>query len=148
MYDLSNLSPPDGARRKRMRRGRGIAAGKGKTCGRGHKGQNSRSGGGVPAGFEGGQMPLIRRIPKRGFKNPFRKEYALVKVCELSRFEDGSVIDAQLLLDQGLIRKLPKHGLKVLGNGEIKVALTVKANKFTNSAKEKLTAAGGKVEEI
>lgn len=145
---LHELKPAKGAVRAKKRLGRGTATGQGKTSGRGQKGQWSRSGGGVRVGFEGGQMPLARRLPKRGFTNIFKKEYSVVNVETLNRFEAGTVITAELLKQNKVISKIEKDGLKVLGNGELNVALTVKAQKFTGSAKEKIVNAGGTVEEI
>ena len=144
---LYDLHPAEGSRTAPKRVGRGAGSGLGKTSGRGHKGQKARSGGGVRPGFEGGQMPLIRRIPKRGFHNPFSKQYAIVNVEDLAAFEAGSVVDFAALKAAGLVNK-EFDGLKVLGNGELSVALTVKAAKFTQSAREKIEAAGGKAEEI
>lgn len=144
---LNELSPAPGSTHRSIRVGRGIGSGKGKTSGRGHKGQNSRSGGGVRPGFEGGQMPLIRRIPKRGFYNPFSTHYAIVNVADLAAFEAGSVVDFAALKAAGLVKK-ELDGLKVLGEGELNVALTVKAAKFTQTAREKIEAAGGKAEVI
>ncbi len=144
---INELKPAPGAKRKRKRVGRGTGSGMGKTATRGQDGQNSRSGGGVRPGFEGGQMPLSRRLPKRGFTNIFAKEYAIVNVGDLDRFEDGSEITPELLKKERLIRKL-NDGLKVLGNGEITKKLTVKADKFTKSAVEKIAAAGGVAEVI
>lgn len=144
---LYDLHPAEGSRTAPKRVGRGAGSGLGKTSGRGHKGQKARSGGGVRPGFEGGQMPLIRRIPKRGFYNPFSKQYAIVNVEDLAAFQAGSVVDFAALKAAGLVNK-EFDGLKVLGNGELTVALTVKANKFTQSAREKIEAAGGKAEEI
>ncbi|EJW18275.1 50S ribosomal protein L15 [Paenibacillus alvei] len=144
---LNELSPAPGSRQTRNRVGRGIATGNGKTSGRGHKGQNSRSGGGVRPGFEGGQNPLYRRLPKRGFVNPTRKEYAVVNVTDLNRFEAGTEVTPELLMEQGIVNN-PMSGIKVLGNGELSVKLTVKANKFSQSAVEKIEAAGGKSEVI
>ena len=144
---IDTLSPAQGATKSPKRLGRGIGSGLGKTSGKGHKGQWARSGGGVRPGFEGGQMPLIRRIPKRGFYNPFSKQYAIVNVEDLAAFEAGSVVDFAALKAAGLVNK-EFDGLKVLGNGELTVALTVKAAKFTQSAREKIEAAGGKAEEI
>ena len=127
--------------------GRGIGSGVGKTSGKGHKGQNARSGGGVRPGFEGGQIPLIRRLPKRGFDNSqFAKVYAIVNVASLEVFNDGDVVDAKALLERNIIGKLEKNGVKVLGNGELSKKLTVKANKFTQSAISKIEKAGGKAE--
>ena len=143
---INDLKPAEGAVKSTKRLGRGIGSGTGKTSAKGHKGQNARSGGGVRPGFEGGQMPLIRRLPKRGFKNPFRKEYTTVNVCAFEVFEDGTEITAELLRDKGIIGKVEAYGLKVLGNGELTKKVTVKAQKFTQSAVEKIEKAGGKVE--
>jgi large subunit ribosomal protein L15 len=142
---INELKPAAGAKRKRKRVGRGAGSGMGKTATRGQDGQNSRSGGGVRPGFEGGQMPLARRLPKRGFKNIFAKTYSTVNVSDLNRFEDGTEVTAQLLKEKRVIRKL-NDGLKVLGNGEITKKLTVKADKFTKTAQEKIKAAGGTAE--
>ena len=145
---LHNLRPADGARQERKRVGRGIGSGVGKTSGRGHKGQGSRSGGGVRPGFEGGQMPLQRRLPKRGFNNErFKTYYALVQVQDLDLFEAGSVVDLQALKNAGLVQN-PKDGVKVLGTGEITKSLTVRATAFSQTAMDKITAAGGKAEVI
>ena len=144
---LHELHPAPGSRKKSRRVGRGIGSGRGKTSTRGHKGQWSRAGGGVRPGFEGGQMPLVRRLPKYGFNNPFKKEFQLVNVKFLSRFEEGSIVDPQALLAQGLINDLLKP-VKVLGHGDLQVALTVKAHKFSESAAEKIASAGGKAEVI
>ncbi|MCM3734042.1 50S ribosomal protein L15 [Fictibacillus nanhaiensis] len=144
---LHELKPSEGSRKVRNRLGRGIGSGNGKTSGRGHKGQNSRSGGGVRPGFEGGQNPLARRLPKRGFTNPTRKEYAVVNLEKLVRFEEGTVVTPELLLETGVVSNL-KNGIKVLGNGKLDVKLTVKAHKFSVSAKEAIEAAGGKTEVI
>ena len=141
-----DLSPAPGSKTKSKRVGRGTGSGKGKTSGRGMKGQNSRSGGGVRPGFEGGQNPLIRRLPKRGFTNIFRKEYAIVNIKSLENFEEGTIIDEKLLLDKKIIGKKMPYGIKILGQGELKVALTIRANKFSKSAKESIEKAGGKVE--
>ncbi|MFB1051393.1 50S ribosomal protein L15 [Paraliobacillus sp. JSM ZJ581] len=138
---------PSQARKKRNRVGRGMSSGNGKTSGRGHKGQNSRSGGGVRPGFEGGQMPLFQRLPKRGFTNIHRKEFAIVNLDTLNKFEEGTEITPELLLETGLVSKL-KAGIKVLGNGNIEKKFTVKAHKFSASAKEAIEAAGGKIEVI
>ena len=143
---INDLKPAEGAVKSTKRLGRGIGSGTGKTSAKGHKGQNARSGGGVRPGFEGGQMPLIRKVPKRGFKNPFRKEYTTVNVCAFEVFEDGTEITAELLRDKGIIGKVEEYGLKVLGNGELTKKVTVKAQKFTQSAVEKIEKAGGKVE--
>lgn len=142
---MHELSPNPGARRQRKRVGRGIGSGHGKTAGRGHKGQNARSGGGVRPGFEGGQMPLQRRIPKRGFTNIFKKEFAIVNVEALNRFEAGTVVTPELLRETRLA-KGGKDGIKILGTGELEKGLTVQADAFSKSAIEKITAAGGKVE--
>ena len=147
--ELSNLKPADGSTRRRKRVGRGEGSGKGKTSGRGTKGAGARSGSGVRPGFEGGQMPLQRRLPKRGFHNRFAKDFTTINVSALEdRFEAGSVVDASTLKDNGLISRIGKDGLKVLGNGDISLALTVKAAKFTKSAVEKIEKAGGSVEII
>ncbi len=144
---LHELTPAEGSRKVRNRVGRGLGSGNGKTSGRGMKGQNSRSGGGVRTGFEGGQMPLYRRLPKRGFKNVWAKEYAEVNVETLNRFEDGATVDPVLLVEAGVLKNVC-DGIRILGNGELKKKLTVRANGFTKSAEEKITAAGGKVEVI
>ena len=144
---LNELKPAPGARTAPKRVGRGVGSGLGKTSGRGHKGQKARSGGGVRPGFEGGQMPLSRRLPKRGFTNIFAKEYAIVNVSDLNQFENGTEVTAELLLEARVIRK-PLDGLKVLGNGDINKKLTVKATKFTKAAAEKITAAGGVAEVV
>lgn len=144
---LHELSSATGARHTRKRVGRGTSSGMGKTSTRGHKGQNARSGGGTRPGFEGGQNPLYRRIPKRGFNNPFRKEYAIVNIEELNSFNANTEVTPDLLLKAGIV-KLPKDGIKILGNGDLNVKLVVKANKFSQSAVEKIEAAGGKSEVI
>ena len=143
---LHELRPAEGAVRSKKRLGRGTATGQGKTAGRGQKGQKSRSGGGVRVGFEGGQMPLARRLPKRGFKNPFRKEYTEVNVELLNRFENGTEVTAEVLKSTGAISKIAKDGIKVLGNGNLEKAVTVNAAKFTASAHEKIEKAGGNAE--
>lgn len=142
---LHELSPHPKAKRPAKRVGRGIGSGIGKTSTRGTKGQNSRSGGGVRVGFEGGQMPLARRLPKRGFVNNFAKEYSCVNVGALSVFKKGDVITAQLLKERGILSKIEPYGLKILGNGELSVSLTVQANAFTQQAKTKIESVGGKV---
>lgn len=142
---LNELKPAPGAKTSPKRVGRGVGSGLGKTSARGHKGQKARSGGGVRPGFEGGQMPLSRRLPKRGFTNIFAKEYAIINVSDLNQFEDGTEVTAELLLETRVIRKA-LDGLKVLGNGEITKRLTVKATKFTQTAAEKIAAAGGTAE--
>ena len=146
---LGELSPAIGATTSKKRLGRGIGSGLGKTSGKGHKGQWARSGGGVRPGFEGGQMPLIRRLPKRGFNNHFRKVYSIVNLSVLEGFEANSVVDMQVLNEKGLIKVLKDSiGLKVLGNGTLTKALTVKAASFSASAKEAIEKAGGKAEQI
>ncbi len=145
---LHTLKPAEGSRKAPKRKGRGTATGQGKTAGRGQDGQKSRSGGGVRPGFEGGQMPLARRVPKRGFSNyPFRKEYAIINVEDLNVFDDGTVVTPELLVESGMIKKLG-DGLKVLGNGELEKQLTVKAAKLSKSAVEKIESKGGKTEVI
>ncbi|MDI6604392.1 50S ribosomal protein L15 [Aceticella autotrophica] len=145
---LHDLKPAEGARRGIKRVGRGIGSGTGKTSGRGHKGQKARSGGGVRPGFEGGQMPLARRLPKRGFTNIFKKDYAIVNISSLDKlFEDGTTVTPELLIEKGLIKKT-KDGVKILGTGEINKKLIVKANKFSQTAVEKIEAVGGKAEVI
>ncbi|NPV91724.1 MAG: 50S ribosomal protein L15 [Firmicutes bacterium] len=144
---LHDLKPAPGSRKPPKRKGQGLGSGLGKTAGKGHKGQKARSGGGVRPGFEGGQMPLQRRIPKRGFTNKFRKEIIIVNVAQLNRFDANTVITPETLLESGLIKKLG-DGVKVLGKGELEKALTVKANAISQTAAEKIQAAGGKVEVI
>lgn len=144
---LHELSPAPGSNHDAKRKGRGAGSGNGKTAGKGHKGQNARSGGGVRPGFEGGQMPLQRRLPKRGFNNIFAKEYVTVNVSSLNDFDDGSVVDLGALLEAGIVRK-ECDGLKVLGNGELTKKLTVKAAAFTAGAKEKIEKAGGTAETL
>ena len=143
---LHNIAPADGAKKSVKRLGRGIGSGTGKTSGKGHKGQWARSGGGVRPGFEGGQMPLIRRLPKRGFNNFFKKEYSIVNVSDLEVFENGTVVTAELCKEAGLIGKIEAYGLKVLGDGTLTKKLTVQAAKFTGTAQEKIAAAGGNAE--
>lgn len=146
---LGNLSPAEGSVTPAKRLGRGIGSGLGKTSGKGHKGQWARSGGGVRPGFEGGQMPLIRRIPKRGFNNHFRKTYSIVNLSVLESFDANSVVDIATLNEKGLIKVVKDSiGLKVLGNGTLSKALTVKANAFSAQAKEAIEKAGGKAEQI
>ena len=144
---LNELAPPKGARKNRKRLGRGVGSGSGMTAGKGTKGQNSRSGGGVRPGFEGGQMPLQRRLPKRGFTNIFRKKFAEVNIRDLSRFESGSLVDAAALIRRGLV-KGKRDGIKLLGHGEIAYPLSIKVNRVSKSAREKIEAAGGNVEVI
>ncbi len=146
MY-IHELSPVAGSTHVYKRKGRGHATGNGKTAGRGHKGQKARSGGGTRIGFEGGQMPLARRIPKRGFNNIFAKPLEFVNVAVLEKFEDGAVVDAQALLDAGILSKC-RYGVKFLGNGEVTRKLNVKAAAFSETAKEKIEAAGGKAEVV
>ena len=142
---LNQLKPVEGARHSKKRLGRGIGSGIGHTSGKGTKGQNSRSGGGVRPGFEGGQLPLFQRLPKRGFHNISRKEYAVVNVEQLNVFEDGAVVDVEELINAGLVKNV-LNGVKILGQGELTKKLTVKANKFSESAKKAIEALGGSVE--
>lgn len=144
---LHDLQLNEGSRKTRKRVGRGTASGHGKTSGRGQKGQNARSGGGVRPGFEGGQMPLFQRLPKRGFTNINRKEYAIVNLDALNRFEDGTEVTPELLIETGIVSK-EKAGIKVLAKGTIEKKLTVKAHKFSSAAKEAIVAAGGQIEVI
>ena len=144
---LHELQPAEGSSKERNRVGRGQGSGNGKTAGRGSKGQKARSGGGVRLGFEGGQTPLFRRIPKRGFQNINRKEYAVVNLETLNRFEDGQEVTAAVLVEAGIVKN-EKDGIKVLANGKLERKLTVKANKFSQAAKEAIEAAGGTVEVI
>jgi large subunit ribosomal protein L15 len=144
---LHELVPAEGSRRERKRVGRGIGSGNGKTAGKGHKGQKARSGGGVRPGFEGGQNPIYRRLPKRGFTNIHRKEFAIVNLEQLNRFTEGTEVTPEVLINSGLVKD-PKDGIKILGDGELNVKLTVKANKFSQSAIEKIQAAGGTTEVI
>lgn len=143
---LHELSPAEGAVKSSKRLGRGVGSGLGKTSGKGHKGQNARSGGGVRPGFEGGQMPLIRQLPKIGFTNNFKKVYTLINVEDLNVLESGTTVTAELLKSKGLIAKIEPYGLKVLGNGTLTKALNVQAAKFTDGAVKKITAAGGTIE--
>ena len=144
---LHELSPAEGSVTPAYRKGRGPGSGNGKTAGKGHKGQNARSGGGVRPGFEGGQLPLYRKLPKRGFYNRFAKEYSVVNVESLNKFEDGAVVDLAALAQAGVVSQ-PKSALKILGKGELAKKLTVKANKFSSSAVQKIEAIGGKAEVI
>ncbi len=144
---LYELTPAPGSKKEGFRKGRGHGSGNGKTAGRGHKGQNARSGGGVRPGFEGGQMPLYRRLPKRGFTNKFAKDYVAINVSALEKFENGAVVDAAALKTAGVISKI-EDGIVIMGRGEITKKLTVKAARFTASAKEKIENAGGKAEVI
>jgi large subunit ribosomal protein L15 len=145
---LYNLKPSPGSKKLPNRKGRGHATGNGKTAGRGHKGQNSRSGGGVRPGFEGGQMPLYRRLPKRGFNNKrFATVYTEVKLSSFAMFAEGDVVTEEVMLEKGLVKKL-NDGIVILGNGELNKKLTIKASRFTKSAKEKIESAGGKAEVV
>ncbi|KIL52359.1 50S ribosomal protein L15 [Jeotgalibacillus soli] len=144
---LHELKPSEGSRKERNRVGRGIGSGNGKTAGRGHKGQNSRSGGGVRPGFEGGQNPLARRLPKRGFTNIHRKEFAIVNLEALNRFEEGTEVTPELLIETGVVSN-EKAGIKILAKGKIEKKLTVKAHKFSSTAKEAIEAAGGQTEVV
>lgn len=144
---LHELSPVPGSHTPKYRKGRGPGSGNGKTAGKGHKGQNARSGGGVRPGFEGGQMPLQRRVPKRGFNNIFATKYATINVADLNKFEDGAVVDAKAIVEAGLLKKT-LDGVKILGNGELTKKLTVNVKAFSETAKEKIEAAGGKAEVI
>ncbi len=143
---IGKLSPAENSKTPRRRVGRGVSAGQGKTCGKGMKGQNSRSGGGVRRGFEGGQMSLIRRLPKVGFTNIFKKEFSLINVEQLNAFEDNTTVNAELLLKNGILSKIEKNGLKILGNGKLEKSLHVQAKKFSESAIEKIKKAGGTIE--
>ena len=145
--DLHDLSPAIGSTHKNKRKGRGHGTGNGKTAGRGHKGQKARSGGGTRIGFEGGQMPLARRVPKRGFNNIFAKPLTAINLASLNRFPDGATVDAEKLLESGVLAKC-EHGLKVLGSGLLNKKLTVKAKAFSESAKRKIEEAGGKAEVV
>ena len=147
--NIQSLRPAENSRFSKKRLGRGIGSGIGKTSGKGHKGQNARSWGGVRVGFEGGQMPLIRKLPRRGFTNAdFRKVYTVVNVSDLNKFDDKAVVDANALLEKGIVSKIEKYGIKVLGNGKLEKALTVKANKFSETAKKKIQDAQGSFEEV
>ncbi|MCG7343281.1 50S ribosomal protein L15 [Sporosarcina sp. ACRSL] len=144
---LHDMKPAEGARKARKRIGRGIGSGTGKTSGKGHKGQNARSGGGVRLGFEGGQIPLFQRLPKRGFTNINRKEYAIVNLDVLNRFDEGTEVTPELLIETGIVSN-EKSGIKILGNGTLEKKITVKAHKFSASAKEAIEKAGGQAEVI
>jgi large subunit ribosomal protein L15 len=144
---LHELKPAEGSRKERKRLGRGIGSGQGKTAGKGHKGQNARSGGGVRLGFEGGQTPLYRRLPKRGFTNFARKEFAIVNLDTLNRFVDGTEVTPELLIESGVVSN-EKAGIKILAKGTLEKKLTVKAHKFSSAAKEAIEAAGGNTEVI
>ncbi|WP_366923245.1 50S ribosomal protein L15 [Metallumcola ferriviriculae] len=147
MVRLHELKPAEGAKKASTRKGRGIGSGLGKTSGRGHGGQNSRSGGGVRRGFEGGQMPLTRRLPKRGFTNIFAKEIAIVNLDQLNAFNEGTEVTPELLVQEGIVNQV-KDGIKILANGELTKSLTVKANFFSKAAAEKIEAAGGRAEVV
>jgi large subunit ribosomal protein L15 len=142
---LNELAPPKGARRNRKRLGKGVASGTGKTAGRGSKGHNCRSGGGVRPGFEGGQMPIHRRLPKRGFTNIFKKNYAIINISDLKRFDSGTTVDTILLIKSGMVRG-KRDGVKLLAKGDIDYPLTIKIDKISAAAKQKIEAAGGSVE--
>jgi large subunit ribosomal protein L15 len=144
---LHELKPAEGSRKERKRLGRGIGSGQGKTAGKGHKGQNARSGGGVRLGFEGGQTPLFRRLPKRGFTNIHRKEFAIVNLDVLNRFEEGTEVTPELLIETGVVKN-EKAGIKILAKGNVEKKLTVKAHKFSSTAKEAIEAVGGTTEVI
>ncbi|HBR07892.1 MAG TPA: 50S ribosomal protein L15 [Clostridiales bacterium] len=145
--NINDLSPAPGSTQVGKRKGRGRGTGNGKTAGRGHKGQKARSGGGVRIGFEGGQMPLARRVPKRGFINIFAEPFEIVNLSALNKFEDGAEVDAKALLEAGILRKCA-YGVKILGNGSITKKLTIRASAFSESAKQKIEAAGGKAEVV
>ena len=142
---LHELSPAPGSKKDAFRKGRGHGSGNGKTAGKGHKGQKARSGGGVRPGFEGGQMPLARRVPKRGFTNIFATKYAIINVADLNKFDDGAVVDTKAIVEAGLVKKV-LDGVKVLGNGELSKKLTIQVAAFSESAKKKIEEAGGKAE--
>ncbi len=147
--NIQSLKPAENSRFSKKRLGRGIGSGIGKTSGKGHKGQNARSGGGVRVGFEGGQMPLIRKLPRRGFTNAdFKKQYSIVNLSELNKFEENAVVDSNSLIEKGILSKIEEYGVKVLGNGKLEKVLTIKADKFSESAKKKITEAGGTFEEV
>lgn len=146
--NIQSLKPAENSRFSQKRLGRGIGSGLGKTSGKGHKGQNARSGGGVRVGFEGGQMPLIRKLPRRGFTNTFKKQYSIVNLSELNKFDENAVVDSKSLIEKGILSKIEEYGVKVLGNGKLEKVLTIKASKFSESAKKKITEAGGTFEEV
>ncbi len=147
--NIQSLKPAQNSRFKEKRLGRGIGSGLGKTSGKGHKGQNARSGGGVRVGFEGGQMPLVRKLPRRGFNNAnFKKQYSIVNLAVLNKFEENAVVDSNALIEKGILSKIEEYGVKILGNGKLEKALTIKANKFSESAVKKIKKAGGKIEEV
>ncbi|MBR1984483.1 MAG: 50S ribosomal protein L15 [Clostridia bacterium] len=147
--NIQSLKPAENSRFSQKRLGRGIGSGLGKTSGKGHKGQNARSGGGVRIGFEGGQMPLIRKLPRRGFNNyNFKKQYSIVNLSELNKFDENAVVDCNSLIEKGILSKIAEYGVKILGNGKLEKALTVKASKFSATAVEKIKKAGGTIEEV
>ena len=147
--NIQSLKPAENSRFSQKRLGRGIGSGLGKTSGKGHKGQNARSGGGVRVGFEGGQMPLVRKLPRRGFNNSnFAKQYSIVNVSELNKFDENAVVDSNSLIEKGILSKIAEYGVKILGNGKLEKALTVKASKFSATAVEKIKKAGGTIEEV
>ena len=147
--NIQSLKPAQNSRFSQKRLGRGIGSGLGKTSGKGHKGQNARSGGGVRVGFEGGQMPLVRKLPRRGFNNAnFKKQYSIVNISDLNKFDENAVVDCNTLIEKGILSKVEEYGVKILGNGKLEKALTVKANKFSESALKKIKKAGGTIEEV
>ena len=147
--NIQSLKPAENSRFSQKRLGRGIGSGLGKTSGKGHKGQNARSGGGVRVGFEGGQMPLIRKLPRRGFNNAnFKKQYSIVNLAVLNKFDENAVVDSNALIEKGILSKVEEYGVKILGNGKLEKALTIKANKFSESAVKKIKKAGGTIEEV
>lgn len=147
--NIQSLKPAENSRFTQKRLGRGIGSGLGKTSGKGHKGQNARSGGGVRVGFEGGQMPLVRKLPRRGFNNAnFKKQYSIVNISDLNKFDENAVVDCNTLIEKGILSKVEEYGVKILGNGKLEKALTVKANKFSESALKKIKKAGGTIEEV
>lgn len=147
--NIQSLKPAENSRFSQKRLGRGIGSGLGKTSGKGHKGQNARSGGGVRVGFEGGQMPLMRKLPRRGFNNAnFKKQYSIVNLAVLNKFDENAVVDSNALIEKGILSKVEEYGVKILGNGKLEKALTIKANKFSESAVKKIKKAGGTIEEV
>lgn len=147
--NIQSLKPAENSRFHEKRLGRGVGSGLGKTSGKGHKGQNARSGGGVRVGFEGGQMPLVRKLPRRGFKNAdFKKVYSIVNLSQLNKFDENSVVDEKALIEKGIFSKIEEYGVKVLGSGKLEKPLTVKASKFSESAMKKIKKAGGNCEEV
>ena len=147
--NIQSLKPAENSRFHEKRLGRGIGSGLGKTSGKGHKCQNARSGGGVRVGFEGGQMPLVRKLPRRGFKNAdFKKVYSIVNLSQLNKFEENAVVDNEALIKNGFLSEIAEYGVKILGNGKLEKPLTIKAKKFSESAKKKIKKAGGTAEEV